>query len=279
MDEKYAVIKLAVEHSKLKVEREQFITSKSRQSIFIQINFRTNDWDNVQKTVIFNDEYIRTLDEENCCDIPVEAILEEGLLKIGVFGIDGDTRINTNQVCFKIFEGSYNEGIEPADITQSMYEQIMSAINSKVSKTTTIAGLPLDRHITAEELEEVLQIPSMEGIATEEYVDNSIGQIRTSMVFDSYEAATTYASTSTKAYIGQSITVVDNVNDIVTVYVISNSNMELSSVGSSSNVYDYNNIENKPKINGVTLIGDKSSEDLNIDTVSMTNSDIEAILF
>lgn len=99
------------------------------------------------------------------------------------------------------------------------------------------------------------------------------------MVFDSYEAATTYASTSTKAYIGQSITVVDNVNDIVTVYVISNSNMELSSVGGSSSISDYNSIENKPKINGITLIGDKSSEDLNIDTVSMTNSDIEAILF
>lgn len=210
MDEKYAVIKLAVEHSKLKVEREQFITSKSRQSIFIQINFRTNDWDNAQKTVIFNEEYIRTLDEENCCDIPVEAILEEGLLKIGVFGIDGDTRINTNQVCFKIFEGSYNEGIEPADITQSMYEQIMNAVNSKVSKTTTIAGIPLNKHITIGELQNAIsdenhnfvtesekrywdsksefsgdyndlinqpEIPSIEGLTTKKYVDDSVNTI------------------------------------------------------------------------------------------------------
>lgn len=99
----------------------------------------------------------------------------------------------------------------------------------------------------------------------------------TGMVFDSYEAATTYAQTSTKAYVGQSITVVDEANDIVTVYVISNSNMELSSVGGSASISDYDNIENKPKINGVTLVGNKTSEDLNINTVSMTNSDIEAI--
>lgn len=31
---------------------------------------------------------------------------------------------------------------------------------------------------------------------------------------------------------------------------------------------DYNSLENKPKINGVTLIGDKSSEDLNITGVT-----------
>lgn len=98
-------------------------------------------------------------------------------------------------------------------------------------------------------------------------------------IFYSYEEAVEYASTNPLAYVGQSITVVDSVLDTVTVYVISNSNMELSSVGGSSSISDYNNIENKPKINGITLIGDKSSEDLNIDTVSMTNSDIEAILF
>lgn len=97
-------------------------------------------------------------------------------------------------------------------------------------------------------------------------------------IFYSYEEAVEYASTNPLAYIGQSITVIDSVLDTVTVYVISNSNMELSPVGESSSIKDYNLIENKPKINGITLIGDKSSEDLNLDLASITNSDIEAIL-
>lgn len=39
--------------------------------------------------------------------------------------------------------------------------------------------------------------------------------------------------------------------------------------------YDYEELENKPKINGVTLIGDRSFEDLGEDT--MTNREIVAI--
>ena len=41
---------------------------------------------------------------------------------------------------------------------------------------------------------------------------------------------------------------------------------------------DYEKLENKPKINGVTLIGDKSSEEIGIeDTEPLTNLEIEAI--
>lgn len=210
MEEQFAVIRLIVEHGELKIGRSQFITSKSRQSIFVHFDFKTSDWDGVEKTAIFNGEYIRVLDEDACCDIPVDSILEEGTLTIGVFGVFGDTRINTNQVRFKVFEGSYNEGIEAADITQSMYEQIMNAINSKVSKTITIAGMPLNNHITVNELQNAIsdedhnfvtesekrywdsksefsgdyndlinqpEIPSIEGLATEKYVDDSINTI------------------------------------------------------------------------------------------------------
>ena len=41
---------------------------------------------------------------------------------------------------------------------------------------------------------------------------------------------------------------------------------------------DYEKLENKPKINGVTLIGDKSSEEIGIEeTEPLTNLEIEAI--
>lgn len=158
MDEKYAVIKMAAEHSKLIVEKAQFITSKSRNSIFIQFNFRTYDWNDMGITVIFNGQHIRVLDESCFCDIPQEALAEDGMLKVGVFGINGDTRINTNQVCFKVFEGSYNEGIPSIDISQTLYEQIMAALSKKVDKTITIAGIELEKHITKEELLQALNV-------------------------------------------------------------------------------------------------------------------------
>lgn len=40
--------------------------------------------------------------------------------------------------------------------------------------------------------------------------------------------------------------------------------------------YDYNDLYNKPKINGVTLEGDKTSEEINIK--ALTNLEIEELL-
>lgn len=98
------------------------------------------------------------------------------------------------------------------------------------------------------------------------------------LIVASYEEAVEYATTNPLAYIGQTITVVDHVNDTVAVYIIANSSMELSQIGGTSSVNDYNQMFNKPQINGVTLAGNKTAEDLDIDTNSMTNTDIEAIL-
>lgn len=103
--------------------------------------------------------------------------------------------------------------------------------------------------------------------------DPKSGQV----ICDSYDEAVNYAQTNPNAYIGQTITVVDLENDMVTIYVIANSRMELEPIGGSSTVGDYNNLQNKPKINGVTLAGNKTSEDLDMDTTSITNSDIEAL--
>lgn len=42
------------------------------------------------------------------------------------------------------------------------------------------------------------------------------------------------------------------------------------------NGFDYNHAENKPRINGVELSGDKTNEELNIQSIS--NEDIENII-
>lgn len=52
----------------------------------------------------------------------------------------------------------------------------------------------------------------------------------------------------------------------------------LNVLGKDVRDIDYNTLLNKPQINGVTLIGNKTLEDLNIGITSLSNSDIENIL-
>lgn len=50
---------------------------------------------------------------------------------------------------------------------------------------------------------------------------------------------------------------------------------EIGAFYNSGGSSDYENLANKPKINGVTLIGDKSIEELGVET--MTNLEIKSI--
>lgn len=118
------------------------------------------------------------------------------------------------------------------------------------------------------------------GLSSNDFTDEykvKLDNGATGIICNSYVEAVDYAQNNPLAYIGQTITVVDLEADSVTIYVIANSNMEIEQVGGSSTVGDYNNLQNKPKINGVTLAGNKTSEDLDMDTTSITNSDIEAL--
>ena len=117
----------------------------------------------------------------------------------------------------------------------------------------------------------------LEGYATEEYVDNAIDNIRPEL-FASIEEASEYAQTSENAYVGQSVTVIDEENGTATVYVIANSRMELEPVGQSVSITSYNDLNDKPTLNGVVIQGELTSSDLLLDIKSLTNDDIENIL-
>ena len=66
-------------------------------------------------------------------------------------------------------------------------------------------------------------------------------------------------------------------NDAVTLGLDSGDNAALN-VGSTTvvSVNDYNDLRNKPSIEGVELVGDKSFEELNLQ--SLTNSELENML-
>lgn len=66
-------------------------------------------------------------------------------------------------------------------------------------------------------------------------------------------------------------------NDAVTLGLDSGDNAALN-VGSTTvvSVNDYNDLRNKPRIEGVELIGDKTFEELNLQ--SLTNTELENML-
>ena len=73
------------------------------------------------------------------------------------------------------------------------------------------------------------------------------------------------------------ITLTVSTNDAVTLGLDSGDNAALN-VGSTTvvSVNDYNDLCNKPSIEGVTLEGDKTFEELNLQ--SLTNQELEAML-
>ena len=119
----FATIKLAVDYSKLILVRNQMLVSGNSNSVFIEFDLRTDDWmscDNLR--AVFNDYYVRKLDNTLKCDIPQEVLVTPGEIKISLYGIKGDIRLSTNKITFYVEEGcngglfSDSETIDPDKI-------------------------------------------------------------------------------------------------------------------------------------------------------------------
>lgn len=86
-------------------------------------------WDGYIKTAVFykneKEVYHVLLDANNKCTIPQEVTATEGKLYIGLFGINGTSRITTNIIMYKIVKGAILEGQKPIEPTPDIYTQMM----------------------------------------------------------------------------------------------------------------------------------------------------------
>lgn len=89
-------------------------------------------WDGFLKTAVFYREadtaFHILLNENNSCIIPPEVTQENGLIYVGVIGVDGAKRRTTEPICFYLAEGIPTEG-RPSDPTPDIYQQILSVCN------------------------------------------------------------------------------------------------------------------------------------------------------
>ena len=89
-------------------------------------------WDGFAKTAVFwldkGEPYEAVVDAENGCIIPSEALIKNGNLFFGVYGVNADGVKRTSEVIkYKIEKGAI-EGIEHADPTPDIYEQLLEMI-------------------------------------------------------------------------------------------------------------------------------------------------------
>ena len=144
MPNESAKIILAVTHAKLSKVRDALAVEGTINALQVGFQFRTPDWDNTTKTVVFvrgratpsttnADTTYRILNENNECDVPPEMLAQNGMFSVGVFGVRDNYRIVSNWMCYRITDGCYADGSTPIDPSSTIYEQIISMINNKSS--------------------------------------------------------------------------------------------------------------------------------------------------
>ena len=169
MSDNVAVIKLAAEHGHLKLVKNYDSITQTVDGVKVEIEFRTDDWNDLTKTVVFarkdlGTKFVLLQSDETSCFIPWEILNFEGncvcnnnQYDIGVFGVRSDgTRIPTNKLRFKFLNGCYTLDSDPPAPTPGVYEQTLQALMSK----SDIGHIHDDRYYTEEEINTLLNAKS-----------------------------------------------------------------------------------------------------------------------
>lgn len=103
------------------------IVADSKNYLYAQFFFKTDDWDDITKTAVFEKggkPYFVILDEDDTCKVPWE-VIKPGKVFVSVFG--GDL-ITTHTVELHISVSGYKEGETPTEPTPDVYAQIIKMI-------------------------------------------------------------------------------------------------------------------------------------------------------
>lgn len=125
-----SVIKVKCTDQVLTYENTPVIASGGLNENFIEFSF-CNQWDGYARTAVFwrNEEeaYHVVLDEKDSGQIPPEITDVDGVIYIGVFGVDNEHRQRTSNVLtYRIEKGAITTGTKPSSPTPDIYTQILA---------------------------------------------------------------------------------------------------------------------------------------------------------
>ena len=154
----FATIIIGIKHNVASAVRTIISTTGTVNTLMCRFEFRTTDWVNRIKKVVFQNlrdhledseknKYVFPLDENNECFIPAEILSNKGEFLIGVFGTNADgSRLVTNMIPFKCEQGCYGAGVAPTPITPSEYDELIQLINKKQNKLIAGNGITIDEN-------------------------------------------------------------------------------------------------------------------------------------
>lgn len=113
----------------LTYENTPMIASGGLEENFVQFSF-CNQWDGFEKTAVFwrseTEAYHNLLDVSNSCQLPPEVTAIDGVIYLGVFGVDADGRQRTSNVLtYRIEKGAITLDTKPSEPTPDIYNQLL----------------------------------------------------------------------------------------------------------------------------------------------------------
>lgn len=107
----------------------------SKNYLYAEFEFQTDDWDNKSKTVLFcsgdNDPVPILLGETNTCLVPAEVLTDTSFS----ISIIAGNLITANMVVIKLYESGYRTGDIP-EPSETLYEQLMTAFDETKQTVT-----------------------------------------------------------------------------------------------------------------------------------------------
>lgn len=134
-------LNIQVDDETLILNNTPLIASGSKNYDAIKFSFDST-WDSFAlKTGIFyknkDTVYSSLLDSDNVCTIPSEVLADEGIMFIGVFGVNDDVTKTTEAIAFKVTRGAINNNAVPSAPNENIYEQIINLLNDIKSEVAS----------------------------------------------------------------------------------------------------------------------------------------------
>lgn len=135
-----STIKVQCTDQVLRITESPVIASGGVNEDYVQFTFCPL-WDGYTKTAVFYmDEkfvYHSSVDDEDKCVIPKEAMNEKGKMYFGVFGVNGDIVRTSEVLPYIIKKGAITQESTP-DPTPDIYAQILASVAAAKIKSATI---------------------------------------------------------------------------------------------------------------------------------------------
>ena len=230
-------------------------------SVGIPVRFAFSaEWEGLAKTAVFRGsgksiDVLLTGDE--CC-VPPEVLTQPGdLLSIGVYGTDGSGELAIPTVyadAGRIHRGAEPSGIEPSPQTQSLVEQLLAA--AQAARAAAAA---------AETLAKSVRDDADSGVFAEQAADLVLVVSDTEPTGDPLPKI--WVDDSSDDTIA--IPTMEDIGDLSELTTTAKGNLvaainEAAQRGGSGGTGDYDDLTDKPQINGTTLSGNKTAEELGL---------------